>query len=137
MAPDTIKKMEQRGLVKGLENLKDWSRGPCHVCHTTKLKPAGRKFIGELRTNAPLQLIHVDNVEGFTCRSFGNKSGYLFVDDYSRAKFFYPVKRKSDFLNCLQQFVTKMSKAQRQIKTISIQGIQSDWASKIAHAKRG
>ena len=113
MNPTTISKMNELGLVKGMCEISDWSRGPCNICAQTKLKPAGRKFIGELRASAPLEMIHVDNVEGFKCKSFGNKSGYLFVDDYSRAFFFYPVKRKSEFLSCLQQLVTKLTQAKR------------------------
>ena len=132
MSPKCIKKMVDDKLVGGIDGYIDWSRGPCNVCATTKLKPAGRKFTGQIRSSAPLEIVHVDGVEGFSCKSFGNKMGYLFVDDYSRAKFFYPIKKKSDFLLVLKQLVTKLSKAKRQVKSVHIETLQSDWASEIS-----
>ena len=135
MSPACIKTMVDKNMVKGIDGYVEWSRGPCNVCASTKLKPAGRKFIGGLRSTAPLQPIHVDNVEGFTCKSFGNKTGHLFVGDYSRAKFFYPVKKKSDFLQVLQQLITKLSKANRTVSSVRINAIQSDWASELSAGK--
>jgi transposase InsO family protein len=108
---------------------------PCPVCVETKLKPKGRKSIGRMRSTAPLELVHVDNVEGFTCESFGNRSGYLFVDDWSRATFFYPVKRKSDFLGALQSFCARVANDSRSVKQILIKALQTDFAGELSAGK--
>ena len=82
-----------------------------------------------------MELIHSDNVEGFKVKSIqGYTRGYLFVDDYSRSVYFYPVKNKKGqtYLQCLKDLNTRLKSDSRSIKTIVLQGLQSDWAKEIS-----
>jgi hypothetical protein len=111
------------------------TRLPCAACVTANLKTKPRVKLDGIRSEAPLEVVHVDGVEGFTCESFGKTRGYLFTDDYSRAKFFYGVSKKSDFLSVLQEFTAQMQQRSRKVKIVMIGTMQSDFAAELSAGK--
>jgi hypothetical protein len=108
---------------------------PCHSCVTSNLKTKPRAKLDGIRSTKPFELVHVDGVEGFGVESFGKTRGYLFTDDYSRAKFFYGVSKKSDFLAVLQEFSAQMKQRSHTVKAVVINSIQSDFAAELSAGK--
>ena len=99
------------------------------------LKTKPRAKLEGIRSTEPLELVHVDGVEGFSVASFGKKGGYLFTDDFSRAKFFYGVAKKSDFLGVLQEFIAQLNQRCHKVQTVMIGCIQSDFAAELSAGK--
>jgi transposase InsO family protein len=121
--------------VRGLalvENSDMTSPVPCDSCVQTQLKVTPRRASEALRSNHPLQLVHVDGTFISQILSFGCLFGYTFTDDYSRTRAFLGVRRKSDFLKALQRYNQLYAqKAGYTLKTIIISCVQTDGGREI------
>ena len=58
----------------------------------------------------PGQLIHADIAGPFKDSSRGKRWAFILVDDHSRFKFVYPIRRKSDVAGVMRQFVADFNK---------------------------
>ena len=105
----------------------------CHTCIKARLRRTPRHPIGTIRTTRPLELIHIDGASGFKCASFGKHHGYIIVDDFTRAKFFYGVARKSEALQVLKRFVAQIASALKlTVGDIIIEGYRSDFGGELS-----
>ena len=95
----------------------------CEACQHGKLRQSSFPITPQ-RIYHPFQLIH-SNVWGPA--PFASTDGYkyyvLFVDDYTRYVWVYPLRLKYEVANIVQQFI---SLVERQFTT-KVQCIQSDW----------
>ena len=140
LAPDNIKKAVSK--VKGMvikenkEEEQQMKTTPCSTCVTVNLKRTSRSLDHEVKAEAPLEQVYVDNVEGFSVPSFNRKMGYLWVDEFSRLFKFTGVKQKSDFVSALKEYVTyARTKAEHVKQVVLIDRLQSDWAGEISQGE--
>ena len=137
ISPSTLAKMGDT-TVKGLQITKGKELGhkdQCPVCLQANLKKTPRSLRHGIKTSQPLELVHVDNVEGFKVKSFGKSQGYLFVDDYSRHKWFGATNSKRNFLDILQEYCTFVKTKSRRVTEVSIQSLRTDWATELSAGK--
>jgi hypothetical protein len=138
LSKKNIKLLVDKHIVEGIKIATHKGEVPethCPTCVMANLKTKPRAKLDGIRSTKPLELVHVDGVEGFSVESFGRRRGYLFTDDYSRAKFFYGVTKKSDFLAVLQEFTAQMKQRSHSVKTVLIGCIQSDFAAELSAGK--
>ena len=124
--------------VKGLLMIKSGEPGHkdnCITCLQANLKRTPRKIKGGIVTTHPLERVHVDGVSGFEVASFGKHQGYLFVDDFSRHKWFGGTRSKSNFLDVLKEYITFIKLKTHSVLEIVIGTIKSDWASELSAGK--
>ena len=89
-----------------------WSKAP-RICVSCQLGKSCRKSfnLSNNKADFPLQKVHCDIWGPAPITSTQHFRYYvLFVDDYSRFSWLYPLKQKSDFLECFLKFQKQVEK---------------------------
>jgi len=107
----SIHRLSSTGHLLGLEHttlsaLEDVC-GHCEPCLVGKSKAQPHRDLGgKLTATTPFELIHFDTKGPFETNSYGgNRFALIIVDDFSRAKYVYPLKAKSQALDALKEFL--------------------------------
>ncbi|KAJ0589340.1 putative RNA-directed DNA polymerase [Helianthus annuus] len=100
---DVISMLKNNGLISFTSVLP--KPGICTSCELAKYKRL--PFVSNnKRSSSPLDLIHCDLWGPSPVKSVGNYLYYAtFVDDFSRFKWLYPLKTKSEFVDVLSVFL--------------------------------
>ena len=96
---------------------------PCDACLSSKSHKLPYA-IPQHSTNRPLELVHSDLWGPSPVLShLGHKYYVIFIDDFTRYTWMYPLKLKSDVLNIFMNFHQRV---ERQFN-LKLQNFQSDW----------
>ena len=98
---DRLDRLAKTGLLGELSRI---DLPICEHCLQGKLtrKPFGKTT----RANFPLQLVHSDVCGPMNVKARHGASYFItFIDDYTRYGFVYPIKHKSDALECFKRFM--------------------------------
>lgn len=80
----------------------------CDSCKVAKKRRVSFKSIGKIRSQKPLQLLHLDICGPLPKASReGHRYFLSIIDDYSRKVIVYPLKQKSEALECFKKFQTR------------------------------
>lgn len=84
--------------------------GPCEVCEVSKHTHASFPKTADRDAKGPLDVVHTDVAGSMEVESYGGARYVIaFTDEATRWRMAYPMKRKSDALKCLKQYVTDMA----------------------------
>ena len=104
----------QISAVNGLPSFKERKLN-CKCCKLAKNRRVSFKPIGRIRSNKPLELVHMDVCGPMPTPSRGGARYFLSItDDYSRKVFVYPMKRKAEVFDKFKQF---QNRAERFLNT--------------------
>lgn len=85
----------------------------CDSCKVAKKKRISFKSIGKIRSQKPLQLLHMDICGPLPKASReGHKYFLSIIDDFSRKVIVYPLRQKSEALECFKKFQTRAERFQ-------------------------
>jgi hypothetical protein len=80
----------------------------CESCKVAKKRRISFKSIGKIRSKKPLQLLHLDICGPLPKASReGHRYFLSIIDDFSRKVIVYPLKQKSEALECFKKFQTR------------------------------
>ncbi|EWM24634.1 retrotransposon unclassified [Nannochloropsis gaditana] len=75
----------------------------------------------------PLELVHTDVLGPVEVESLGGARYAIgFTDDYTRWRVVYPMKHKSESLDCLKRYIQDMNISFRDHKVNTLRGLRSD-----------
>ena len=89
-----------------LSSAPDASCPYCTEANAPHLPHPGKRYT----PSQPGQLIHADIAGPFKDSSRGKRWAFILVDDHSRFKFVYPIRRKSDVASVMRKFVADFNK---------------------------
>ena len=93
------------GIPKGLGG-----PGKCDTCEVGKHSHASFPGSAEHRAKVPLERVHTDVLGPIEVKSLGGAEyAVMFTDDATRWRMVYFMKRKSDVLDCMKQYVLDIS----------------------------
>lgn len=99
-----VNKTSKNDSVRGLPNL-DITIVKCESCRVAKQKRRSFKPIGKIRSEKPLELVHMDVCGPLPNPSLNGHKYFLSItDDFSRRVTVYPLKKKSDVFECFTRF---------------------------------
>ena len=105
---DTIKLMQNKNLVIGLEGRESKETGETVMCESCIKGKGTRKSFpktGNLQSNHLLDLVHTDVCGPMPIESNGKYLYFVtFIDDFSRRATIYFLRRKDEVLECFKKF---------------------------------
>lgn len=107
----TIKQMANTGAVNDLHIGSFAQPGHCKGCTVAKAHRTAIPKISETRSTYPLELVHTDVLGPIEVPSLGGARYVItFIDDFTKWITHYPMKHKSQALQCFKHFKTHAEK---------------------------
>ncbi|EKU23372.1 retrovirus-related pol polyprotein from transposon tnt 1-94, partial [Nannochloropsis gaditana CCMP526] len=114
--------IDDTGVRKGIK--KPGVYGTCERAKQTKRSFGTKSWE---RANEPLELLHTDVLGPIEVESLGGARYAIgFTDDYTRWRVVYPMKHKSESLDCLKRYLKDISVLHRDSKVKTLIGLRSD-----------
>jgi hypothetical protein len=114
--------IDDTGVPKGMK--KPGIGGTCERGKQTKMSFSAKS---RERAKEPLELVHTDVLGPVEVESLGGARYAIgFTDDYSRWKVVYPMKHKSESLDCLKRYIQDMNVLQCDCKMKTLIGLRFD-----------
>lgn len=109
----SLAKLSKNGLVRGLSVENIPASIECVVCMKAKICSSPFKKNTDIKSSAPLEIVHSDICGPMRVTSLGGYRYFgLFIDDYSRKTFVHFLKKKSDILS---EFKIFKARAEREL----------------------
>ncbi|EWM20124.1 retrotransposon unclassified [Nannochloropsis gaditana] len=110
------------GVPKGIKK-----PGVCGTCERAKQTKRSFGTKSRERAKEPLELVHTDVLGPVEVESLGGARYAIgFTDDYTRWRVVYPMKHKSESLDCLKRYIQDMNISFRDHKVNTLRGLRSD-----------
>jgi hypothetical protein len=114
--------IDEIGLPKGIRK-----PGICATCERAKRTKKSFGTKSRERAQEPLELVHTDVLGPVEVQSLGGARYAIgFTDDYTRWRVVYPMKHKSESLDCLRRYIQDMNVLHRDSKVKTLIGLRSD-----------
>ncbi len=89
----------------------------CHACSMGKLKARNLPKPTFNRATKPLDQLHIDSSGIINCKSYGGHQYFLvIVDDCIGYKWSYVMKKKTNYLQCLDHLFTRLGEMPRVLR---------------------
>ena len=114
--------IDDTGVPKGMKK-----PGICGTCERGKQTKINFSAKSRERAKGPLELVHTDVLGPVEVESLGGARYAIgFTDDYTRWRVVYPMKCKSESLDCLKRYIQEMKVLLHDYEVNSLIGIRSD-----------
>ena len=114
--------IDDTGVPKGMKK-----PGICGTCERAKQTKKSFGTKSRERAKKPLELVHTDVLGPVEVQSLGGARYAIgFTDDYTRWRVVYPMKHKSESLDCLKRYIQEMRVLLHDHKVKTLIGLRSD-----------
>lgn len=118
ISDESLMKLAKGNIVIGEVSYEE-NKDKCEICALSKANRRPFKTSTNPRAKHPLDLVHIDILEIEQSSRLGETHALVMIDDYSDAKFVFPLKKKSDAVTSLKLWLPWAERmADRNLKCI-------------------